>query len=350
MTSTDNYNLTKFSESEYYNVNLFNDNMDKVDAAIEDAKDVTPERVGYASIEQAGVIKPLTGRVNGQTVNRSGLVISDNGTTYVNTRADRGITRDSSGQIGINPSTQAETDAGAETYKPITPKTLRNLKKVYEVDSTKTTTGSNTLHITIPGVASYDDLIGKTIKVYTGEYINTKTQNIYLNVNGLGGRVILRAPLDNSIGTYTYAPYEINRYMIMELYVSESDVRWTDPIGGVTGELRNMQQYSTSPQRIGTWVDGTPIWRVVIQQSISEQDREDKAIHISLPVKDWTVPFVVNDYMRLIYDTDCAVDDCKLPAFSGGGYALPSWISVNTTYDKISGWIEFATPESNINI
>lgn len=343
MTSTENYKLTKFSEPEYYNVNLFNENMDKVDAAVKEAYTITPERIGYAGVENAGLIKLYS---SGST-NRSGLVVYEDGSCVVNTKPDRGITRDGVGQIGINPATQTEVDTGTEAYKPVTPKTLRDLKCIYEADISKVGSGNNILYITIPGVTSYDDLNGKSVKLYTGIYSNNVKQTVYVNINGLGSRAIRRVTTDSSYETSIYAPYEINRYMVMELYISGTSVRWVNPPGAPAGEQYNLQKYSTTPQRVGTWIDGTPIWRVAIQQTVSDEGRKDGAVFPILPVQNPMAPFIVNEYMRLIYTDDCVVDDIGLSPISGGCYDISKWAS-NTNYDKISGWIEFATPESNL--
>ena len=97
---------------------------DTLRAAKEYTDKTALKEIPPASINVLGGIKPLPD--GSGTINRSGLVISEDGTTYVNTRADRGITRDGAGQIGINPATDDEVAAGNEVYKPVTPKTLYN--------------------------------------------------------------------------------------------------------------------------------------------------------------------------------------------------------------------------------
>ena len=74
-----------------------------------------------ASTTQLGMIKLLA---SGSGVNRSGIAVDTNGVAYINARSDRGISRDGAGQLGINPATQVEVNAGTEQYKPVTPKTL----------------------------------------------------------------------------------------------------------------------------------------------------------------------------------------------------------------------------------
>ena len=78
------------------------------------------DKTKYASVSQAGVIMLY----NKNGVNRSGLVVYDDGSVVVNTKAEHGITRDGAGQIGINPATEAEITAGTDAYKPIVPATL----------------------------------------------------------------------------------------------------------------------------------------------------------------------------------------------------------------------------------
>ena len=52
-------------------------------------------------------------------------MVGTDGTAYINSRSDRGISRDGSGQLGINPATAEEVAAGEESYKPVTPATLK---------------------------------------------------------------------------------------------------------------------------------------------------------------------------------------------------------------------------------
>lgn len=87
------------------------------DAALENNK---LDKTQYASVSQPGVIMLY----NKNGINRSGLVVYDDGSAVVNTKTERGVTRDGAGQIGINPATEAEITAGTDAYKPIVPATL----------------------------------------------------------------------------------------------------------------------------------------------------------------------------------------------------------------------------------
>lgn len=84
---------------------------------IDELQDTKTDKTQYASISQAGLIKLHSG----SGVNRSGLVVYEDGSAVVNTKTERGITRDGVGQIGINPATAEEVKAKTEHYKPIAP-------------------------------------------------------------------------------------------------------------------------------------------------------------------------------------------------------------------------------------
>lgn len=79
------------------------------------------DKAQYASISQAGVIKLHSGN----NTNRSGIVVDANaGTAYINTRSEKGTTRDEAGQICTAPATQEEIAQKKQEYKPITPATF----------------------------------------------------------------------------------------------------------------------------------------------------------------------------------------------------------------------------------
>ena len=109
---------------------------------------------------------------------------------------------------------------------------------------------------------------------------------------------------------------------------------------------KSVSSYSTTPQRIGTWIDGTPIWRMAFQQEFTEQDRIDNSVSIDVPVNDCEAVFVINAWGQMYAGCPCAVDDILLEfnstfTFSGSNFK-------NTNFDGVYGWIEFASPLSNI--
>lgn len=201
-----------------------------------------------------GGIKPLYTSVYGARINRSGLVIQGDGTTYINTNANRGVTRDGAGQVQINPASQAEVTAGTEAYKPVTPATL-------------------------------------------------------------------------------------------------------------AGELERRSVYSTTPQRVGIWIDGeTPIWRVVIPMtSLEALDLYSPRVTTQFDITTILTELdIITDARRVIYINDRIIftqgqiydcgdygDNVTNPA--PGVYVLAATeYEGDTEAQYVYGWIEFATLEDNL--
>ena len=211
---------------------------DTLRAAKEYTDKTALKEIPPASINVLGGIKPL---LDGSgTINRSGLVISKDGTTYVNTRADRGITRDGAGQIHINPATDDEVAAGNEGYKPVTPKTLYN-------------------------------------------------------------------------------------------------------------ELYRRGVYTTHPEKMGMWIDGTPVWRVAFRASLDETMKANKAF---LPFENSLFVISREDVELIIggfasIDNGSIIDNNATTLDATGEF---SWNNINPDAEYISGYVEFVTPESNIKV
>lgn len=117
-------------------------------------------------------------------------------------------------------------------------KSLNLQNKVYPIDISKVGSGNNILYITIAGITSYDQLNNQVIRLHTGAYSNTNTTpaNIYLNVNGLGSKAIMRSITSLQAGYDTKQYYtdlfharEINRNTVMELSITGSSVTWLNP-------------------------------------------------------------------------------------------------------------------------
>lgn len=197
-----------------------------------------------ASIDVLGGIKLYA--VNG--INRSGLVVYEDGTAVVNTKPERGITRDGVGQIGINPATQTEVTTGTESYKPVTPATLK-------------------AEFNRRGIAS-------------GGYI-----------------------------------------------------------------------YSETPQRIGTWIDGTPMWRVAIKITLTNADftagyYELKSKDLGIIEVGKTDSFILSAYLHAGFPPYGMLDSAPIEI---GDELRIGLNGISTSYSIINGYIDFVTPEDNIN-
>ncbi|MGN0163767.1 MAG: hypothetical protein ACI4EA_09380, partial [Candidatus Ornithomonoglobus sp.] len=91
---------------------------------------VTPEKLGaIASLDTIGGIKIYSKSVNGVLTNKSGLSVLDDGSMLVLLKVNGGLAIDGAGQLYIAGATDEEVEAGTDTFKPVTPATL---KKVIE--------------------------------------------------------------------------------------------------------------------------------------------------------------------------------------------------------------------------
>ena len=105
-------------------------------------------------------------------------------------------------------------------------------------------------------------------------------------------------------------------------------------------------KYSTTPQRIDTWIDGTPIWRIAFQREITEEERTNKTVYIDLPIYDKNYVNVLNAWGQLMAYSPGAVDD--EPMRYANDITFTSELIANTAFTGVYGWIEFAAPVSNM--
>lgn len=131
-----------------------------------------------------------------------------------------------------------------------------------------------------------------------------------------------------------------------------------------------VQSYSASPKRVGTWIDGAPVWRMAFEFSFKDYFSEypvdyeamlsDERFALELPLKNGG-----QDNLRVLniqavqasnVEDPSQVDDIPISRrfYDGGLLGIPIITAVlPSTYaellnDGIYGWVEFATPESNI--
>lgn len=143
----------------------------------------------------------------------------------------------------------------------------------------------------------------------------------------------------------------------------------------VKTKTTNKNAYATTPQRIGTWIDGTPIWRYAFSMDYSDSicmlgffggsyvPSDFMDIALSNFLRDWTtVHGIINSYcevMRVDYPFGDVVPRHNESSIDGGVLfdlskltsairsILKSDIDAGDT-PIINGWVEFITPESNI--
>ena len=116
--------------------------------------------------------------------------------------------------------------------------------------------------------------------------------------------------------------------------------------------VSDLQTYSTTPVRIGTWIDGTPIWRMAFYEDFREYSESeldvlwsDMSYSVNINQIDNNQTFVLNGHASLFNNGPCAIDDYPCSQFNFT-FDFPS-NARRDIHNGIYGWVEFVTPESN---
>lgn len=140
---------------------------------------------------------------------------------------------------------------------------------------------------------------------------------------------------------------------------SGDNVAWTaDGWDKLAGEidLSPFTSYSTVPVQIGTWIDGTPIWRVAFQMTASDLLNKNPALWddrlvvfgdlVSLSNPN-SVKIITNYAVYASQAAPCIVDSWALYYDGNIGFNFDENITRNV-HDVFYGFIEFATSSENI--
>lgn len=116
---------------------------------------------------------------------------------------------------------------------------------------------------------------------------------------------------------------------------------------GTSDSGSNLQKYSKTPQQIGTWIDGTPVWRVAFDRDLEEVEKSDKYVGFQSIVGDVVnninKAFVIHAFASTrLDDTPCVVDDYSTK-IDGNSFTIEG-----SDQKGIYGYIDFVTAESNI--
>ena len=104
--------------------------------------------------------------------------------------------------------------------------------------------------------------------------------------------------------------------------------------------------YSNNPQKIGTWIDGTPVWRVAFEGHPSSLDYSDKSYSVKdfLSLKNQDNAFVINQNgYGGDADNPNMLDCHPLDNDSAGTFAI------NDSIKLVFGYIDFVTSANNIS-
>lgn len=138
----------------------------------------------------------------------------------------------------------------------------------------------------------------------------------------------------------------------------------TDGIQTNYAEINALKTYSTTPQKVGTWTDGTPVWRVGFPYNSMQNDAKLTVIEASSTVEIslWKLVYdVVKDVDKVNCFLDCVInyyseypDTTTRVAANKGRMVFcdndPELFEDLITFSNgfWGGYIEFVTPESNI--
>ena len=137
--------------------------------------------------------------------------------------------------------------------------------------------------------------------------------------------------------------------------VKDDEYVWEKILTGtISSENTSFCGYSTTPVRIGTWIDGTPVWRKAFDTTLTELDISDgvwgltgfvgnrpglKAI-----INSYVFTFVNNDYFvarRLLEE-----DDGDGSGYRAESFVLPTSSKVG---DIVRGYVDFVADEDDVD-
>ena len=120
-----------------------------------------------------------------------------------------------------------------------------------------------------------------------------------------------------------------------------------DYLTGLCDEIECGQSYSQIPVRIGTWIDGTPVWRAAFKVELTESIKSDNCFDV---FSDLAIVHD-SDYVALVIggfaciDNGSVVDNNTTVLDAHGEF---SWNVINPDAEYITGYIDFVTPADNI--
>lgn len=228
---------------------------------------------------------------------------------------------------------------------------------------TATTDRYGTVKLSVKGGISYAD--GLTVNTNT-DYGTGRTGD---------GKVIVKAATEEEIkaGTQEYKPIvpatfkkalEVNGCITDDNFYSKNPTKGYNSLDDLAIDtadafetVQTLTRYDETPQEIGTWINGTPIWRQAFNHTFTEQeisdikDTDDWQLTNILNVKSFekVIPLNCSAVLGTFMDNPCIIDDVPL-IVNGSNLAAtinPDWFAPDGI-PGIYGYIEFVTPADNI--
>lgn len=374
-------------------VGAINEVLDDMDE-VSDELSSRVKKTDYASTARAGIIKL---RTNGSGANQSGILVDSAGAAAIGVPTDdsAGIRRDASGQVKLCHATAEEVKAGTNAVKVVTPAALKEaigspavLKEVPgSLEELKEVIGSGDFEkMPMPNGLSLLPATDITTAINILINHHDPVKKMYaLNEScfercGIGsnimrakggivlplGRYLLVMPYDgikaisiayDRTDSSKYAQISTYDFVKDALYIVEFNETGSRVL--FDGAKITDTNYSTTPQRVGTWIDGTPVWKAAIPMTAVED------IGCTNPKAAWGTSFddilvklgLVNNASDIIYINGMVAfqngDDYNADAFAlNATQSYPGYYRFtamdNDYTSHFYGWIEFATLESNI--
>ncbi len=227
---------------------------------------------------------------------------------------------------------------------------------------TATTDRYGTVKLSVKGGISYAD--GLTVNTNT-DYGTGRTGD---------GKVVVKAATEEEIkaGTQEYKPIvpatfkkalEVNGCITDDNFNSKNPTKGYNSLDDLAIDtadafeaVQALTIYDETPQEIGTWINGTPVWRQAFHHAFTADEisllKEDGCWQLwsYINVKNTNKVFVLNHSATLAAyeDSPCIIDDVPLIVNQTGLEATinPDWIV--SDIPGIYGYIEFVTPADNI--
>lgn len=381
-------------------------------------KPITPATLKTVKTEITNAYKAAINAIPTADTDNFGLVklaarggISNGGGLTVNTNTEYGTSRTGDGKVVIAAATDTEVEAGTQAYKPIVPKTLKTVRDKITADYTEAdaaiknntvlcldtklskTEGTSIAYdtakkqytITAPksdqrylwkepygctaieiknmvyNNVSYSGTISITLKKGYTYILKTTNQPIqqggkYINLIGVEIELPpdITEKLDKCITDDNFADHNPTAAYasLDELAADTMDAR---------AYANNLMDYSETPRKIGTWIDGTPVWRMAFKYKFDEIDIKDiendnQFYIVNFVAEKLNTPngIILNYTVTLAVDIDspCFIDDITLAIDGTFGGAVKidksMWSGNSSANPGIYGYIEFVTPADNI--
>ena len=377
MAVTEYYDLQKPAVTDGYAITIINQNMDTIDTALKQISDAADSGgsggltgpVGTDDIRDAAV---TTEKLAGDAVTADKL--ADNAVATGNIQV-HAVTTD---RLAYKSVTTNELGDKAVTTDKIADNAVTSDKiDEYSVGTVQLANAAVTNAKLARGAVTNDKIANDTIKSFNlarNAVQTNKIEDAAVTADKLSEKYIKAKEstvLDQEFpdGDYSTIIYRIedsyedpnkgltetcSHYILSG--VKDDEYVWEKILTGtISSENTSFCGYSTTPVRIGTWIDGTPVWRKAFNADLDMDD-------IAWQDKGWS-PIKPSDFADAasvcciggaaflrVNSTPYFVDDYACGGLSNAG-ATFEWLG-NTApagaYAGIYGYIDFVTAESNI--